>query len=372
MLALTMPAVQAESQLAMAAVTAARHNRVAHQGPFVPGLVPVTRQQQGLALLASGRVHDTRFRLRAAVEATHPDNAQRSTASSVRLMELARSFEWGENGLLTVGKTAINWDVGHALQPVGFFERRPDLVDGQDFEGRTEGLPLLAMAWITTTRSLTLAYAADKDRTTHQLLERWGLHASWTDPGLSTALVLHKGAGQAPGLGGTLAWTISERSVLHASAYARGKWRAVAGLTHATDAHNSWIAEVSHDAQALAASDWDRWRTAMQAHRQQHMLQPGGAGTAMLLDDIGRLGTLSAGRSMLYLQWRHQQDDWSLMPQLLARSDGSLLLNVTASWRWRGNLQGEASWTQFNGRATSYHAQLPWRSSVRISLKADF
>jgi hypothetical protein len=366
------PAVQAQDNLALAAVATVRHAEVVHQGPFVAGLVPITRQQHAVALLASGRLLDTRFRLRASAAEERSDTAVRSSSGKVRLMELARSFAVGENGILTLGKTAINWDVGQAMQPVGFFERQADLVDGEDFEGRVEGLPLLAMAWLSETHSLTLAYASEHDRSTGQRAERWGVNAGWATQGLSAALVLHKAAGQPPGLGGTLAWTASERSVVHASAYADGKLRAVAGLTHATDAHNSWIAEVNLDGHALASTDWERWRSRLQAHRQQHLQQPSARSSADLLDDIQQLGATSVGRSRLYLQWRHQQEDWSLMPQLLAGSDGSVLWNLTVAWRWRGVLSVEGAWTRLGGGAASYHAQLPWRSRAWLGLKASF
>jgi len=366
------PAVQADDDLALAAVSTVRQYQVVHQGPFVAGLVPITQQQQELALLASGRVLDTRFRLRASATVSHADTATRSSAGTGRLMELARSFAFGENGVITIGKTALNWDVGQALQPVGFFERPADLVDGQDFEGRGEGLPLLAVAWISDSHSLTLAYAAAKDGTAGQRVERWGLNAGWSRQGMSAALVLHKAAGLPPGIGGTLAWTASERSVVHASVYARDALRAVAGITYAPDAHTSWVAEISHDGQALAPAEWGRWRTRLQAHLQQHLLQPDARSSADLLTDISQLGGASVGRGRLYLQWRQQQEGWSLMPQVLAGSDGSVWWNITANWRWRGWLALEGSWTRWTGGAASYNAHLPSRSSARLGIKASF
>lgn len=364
--------VRADEPPAWALVASTRHQQVAHQGPFLPGLVPLDRQRQEAALLTSGRWMDMRFRLRASTARTGTDAAAHGTSRSVQLLELSRSFEFGDHGIVTLGKTALNWDVGQALQPVGFFEPPVDLLDGAEFEGRSEGMPLLALAWITGPQSLTLAYASQRLEAGRGRLDRWGLKAGWNTDGLSADLVLHKASGASTGLGGTLSWTATERSVLHAALSAAGQLRAVAGLTHALDAHNSWTVEIGHDGHALDAAAWAAWRDTMRVHRQQFLLQPDAVNRLALLNDIARLGTLRTGRQQLYLQWRHQQEDGSVMSQLLANSDGSRLLNLTVGWRWRGNWATELAWTRLIGSAGSQAAQLPSRGSLRLSIKAGF
>jgi hypothetical protein len=353
-------------------VASTRHEQLAHQGPFLRGLVPLDAQRGEAALLASGRWMDTRFRLRAAAARTGSDTAGHRTGSTLRLLELARSFDFGEHGILTLGKTALNWDVGQSLQPVGFFDPPVDLLDGAAFEGRSAGMPLLALAWITGPQSLTLAYASQRVAADRPRVERWGLNAGWNGDSLSVALVLHKASGASAGLGGTLSWTASDQSVLHAAFSAAGRPRAVAGLTHALDAHNSWTIEIGHDGQALDAAAWAAWRNTMQTHRQRYLVQPDAPNRLALLDDIAQLGPLRAARRQLYLQWRHQQENGSVMPQLLAGSDGSVLINVTAGWRWGGHWAAEAAWTRLLGSAGSLAAQLPSRGSLRLSVKAGF
>lgn len=297
--------VYAEGYLDLAAIGSARRHQIAYQGPFVAGLVPISRQEHELALLAAGRLLDTRFRVRLGEASTRTDIRPRTTKQSARLMELAKSIAIHDQSILTLGKTALNWDVGYTLQPVGFFERRRDLYDGADIEGRVEGLPLLAFAWLDGEHGLTLAYAAERDDATRRKDERWGLNASWNTGGLSTALILHKPGGRPVGLGGTLAWTASDQTVVHASAYARSRLQAVLGAMHALDPRHALTVEWSYDGTASGPGDWRQYRSTIDGDLAWYEQQPGAAASARLLNDIGRLTASSIGRHRLFVQWRY-------------------------------------------------------------------
>lgn len=364
--------VHAADHLDLATVGSARRHQVAHQGPFVAGMVPVLSQERELALLAAGRVLDTKVRVRLGETVSRTDIGLRTAKQTAKLMELAKSIEIADRGIVTLGKSALNWDVGYTLQPVGFFEREPDLYDGEEIEGRGEGLPLLAFAWIGSEHSVTLAYGAERYHATNEKDERWGLNASWTTGGLSTALILHKPSGRPVGVGGTLAWTASDQTVVYASAYARRRLKSVLGITHAIDHRNTLTLEWSNDGTAMHPGDWERYRSKIQADVAQHERQPDAASSQELLDDIRLLGVWKVGRHHLFIQWRHQNEAWSLSPHVLLGDEGSLLLSLVMTGRLREKVTVEGAWTRFDGRSTSLYAHLPRRATFRLSVKATF
>jgi hypothetical protein len=377
-------------------VASMTRNAVAYQGPFVEGLVPLVEHESELALLAKGEVFGTEFKLRAErLESTDDTRANRSR-SALRLMELSKSFSLGEQGILTLGKTTLDWDVGFMTQPVGFFQRKKNLLDISDVQGRIEGIPLMAAGWIGPTLSITGVYSPRSGSGLQVMPEQWALNAGLNIRQLSMAAILRRARGSETGIGATFAWTASEHTVLHGSLFAtrsggamssahasgadqggeqrsgdsRGVLsRSLLGLAYSLSENNTLLTEISYDGSSLDKSEWHQYRKRVAEHVANYRETQTALATDNLLRDASALSRGSVHRGQLLFQWRHQQADWSLTPMVLVNDRGGVLFSLAVGLRLAPKADVSLNVMRTGGSADSVYGCLPNKGALQATLR---
>lgn len=248
---------------------------------------------------------------RAVVRARAASRDTVTGTASLRVLESSVAIEPAPQLTMRIGKAQLSWDTGLAFQPVGFFQRRLDVADLGDFEGRGEGLPLVAVTYGSDRLSAT-AVVSDRlsgDRGSERLPRRQlaGRVALDLDS-LSASLIVRRPHGFSTGLGGTLSATLGERMTAHGSIYRDSDdLRAAIGGTLATNWQGTFTVEYAHDSTryerrtvSLSVAPSDMERVVLAAENQlygQLGLERGrlflAAGVRLGLDDAGLLGTLS-------------------------------------------------------------------------------
>ncbi|MFC4158924.1 hypothetical protein [Chitinimonas lacunae] len=353
------------------------------------------------AAVINGRFEGISFKARAEQRRIDPERGQRRHHDDLRLLELATARNVGEHGVITLGKTFLNWDVGLSAQPLGFFQWENQLTDLGDSLGQAEGIPLVAAAWLDERFDLTVAYGSGRRSRGKRVLEQAALNLGWHNEQLALALVAQKPAGGRVGVGGTFSWTARPELVVHGSLFRRrgnsremdrrlldgsgfaqlGRWRehdqrhylkSVLGATWAFGADSSLIAEWSYDAAGLDRQQWQRYRQLVEQDLAAYRQQADNYAAYQLYADSAALHESGARRHYLFLQWRGSEGNWSFAPLLRFGEGGSVMSHLGGSYRLSRSATANFGLTHFSGRRGSEYDYLPIRYIARLSLNWTF
>jgi hypothetical protein len=165
---------------------------------------------------------------------TRASIAHDATADRARLELLEGSYLWHyRDYTINMGKTILNWDTGLSFQPVGFFQNERDLADLGDFEGRAQGIPLIAVTRALQSFDVTAAFSDRLEGPENDVRRsrRQGAIRLAADIGpLTTGWIVHAAEDRPLGGALTVSATVTERLVIHGSAYADERsFRSIAG-----------------------------------------------------------------------------------------------------------------------------------------------
>ena len=211
------------------------HGYLLSLGQIYDGIYPHFRDE--LAAGVGGETARVTWRVR--VERTSVHASGRSTSGTqVRVQELARTFALNDDWSLLVGKRVLSWDPSYSSMPLGFFQKRPDLMDITDSFGRAEGLPLAALSRFGESFDFTLVCGGDRGR------RQFAANATWSANGGSYSLIFRKAKHERAGAGFSASATLSQSLTWHASMFARRRHLdAVVGGTWAPSPRTSIVFE---------------------------------------------------------------------------------------------------------------------------------
>lgn len=297
-----------------------------------------------------------RGRAVARIRATSRD----AITGKARLRLLEGSVAAGPAPGLTVriGKAQLNWDTGLAFQPVGFFQRTLDVADLSDFEGRGEGLPLVAVTYGGDRLSGTVV-ASDQlsgPRGTERQPRRQvaGRIALDLDR-VSFSLIARKPDGFSTGLGGTISGTFGEKLTGYGSVYRdQEDLRLTFGGSLATPWQATLTVEYAHD-----STRYERRNAA----------------AGLLFGQAGSQGVriVLPSENQLHLQVGAERGRWFFAGGgRIGLDDGGLLGTLSTTLRVARSAEMRIVGLVFGGRPSSAYRQAPLRSLASIVFRRAF
>jgi hypothetical protein len=360
-----------------------------------------------LALGLEGEQRGVRWRARLTARGARGDGWP--AEHNLSLQELYYRWRIGERWHASAGEQLLAWDNGLAFQPLGFFKSsRTDLRDVFDVEGRSQGLPLLAMTRLgdSVTTDLVVSGANPHGDRAEKLNGRQAaLRFSgepW--PGLNAAFVLRKRSASGVGAGISSSYGVGQ-ATLRADAYygpadARVfpdallrqspqvflpppawreqdhpyRWRSVAGFTwtptRALALYGEWI----HKGDGLSGAQWSRYLGQIQAHAAALDGPLGRAARGNLGTDLNVLDSTVAGvrRDYLYLRAELGQGGSLYVSSYAGLADHGALHTVSKTWRLREHTTLRLDASVFTGRADSEFGLTPYRRQAGLTLLHSF
>jgi hypothetical protein len=254
---------------------------------------PADRSIDGeAALILEARRGAAVVRVRATTNDLESRNAR------LRLTEASVGGRPGDGWSFRIGKAQLSWDTGLTFQPVGFFQRELDFTDLGDFDGRGEGLPLVAVTYGTGAVTATIVASDRLDgetgserRPQRQVVGRIVYDAD----GFSTSLILRQPSMGGFGVGGTATATLTDSITGYGSFYtSRGVLRGVAGGSILAPWNGALSVEYAHDGARGARGNWNRDNQLYAQATVDFGRLTMAAGARVDMDDGGVEGVLSA------------------------------------------------------------------------------
>ncbi|MEO5378857.1 MAG: hypothetical protein H7832_13900 [Magnetococcus sp. DMHC-6] len=334
-----------------------------------------------MALVLAGDLYDFRYAIRAPLTAEHlQDHGSENWHSEAdpTLLEFAKELDLGNNSSLIIGKTNLQWDVGYAAHPIGFFDKEVELSDIEDRLRRTEGQPLIALTHIEQAWDLTAVLARDtisEEDGEEQGLTQWAVKAG-TQWGLTNlTLLLQKPEGERIGVGGAATYVVGNDIELHGSLFARkgtrrpihqsllnallryyepdeqpvdawriqdDKWypRWVVGSQWTSQNLYNLLIEWVHDAQGLNHEEWKNFLSLARFHEKGGINIPEQAVSGNLALDALTLRNQGSRQDYLFLRILKSGQEWEpSLSSFIGLADGSYSINARLTYAGATNWQ---------------------------------
>jgi hypothetical protein len=393
---------KADSQASLTLMTIGTEN-ASRSSRLNPGDALQTEGWSGEATaILEGKVDDLRWRLRASATASTSEDFGTVTpaTASILLNELAYSHRFGAWGL-TLGKAILNWNTGLAYQPLGFFRAsKTDLGDIFDVEGRSEGLPLLDLAYLgrgfVAEAALSLSNAwgatvndgsavpdAGGQGTLTPFNQRQAAFRFSTEilQGVQVAFVARQPLMGPFGAGASMSYAAADSIELHGDLYEEPEHdllRYVGGVTWTPlpklAFYNEWI----YRGDGLTGQQWFDYTGGVETHRIAYLSATSPAQTGAALGALGADASWLDTFGGLRRAYSYLRVEWGEAPEVLFLSayfglaDGSALLTAAKGFRLPLGLAANVQASAFVGRQDAEFGLVPLAATLSLRLLRRF
>lgn len=332
-------------------------------------------------------------------------DGQVSTESDNRLLRIYKQFQLSDSLGLTIGKKNLHLDSGYAFRPFDFFEDLTIAADFDDWRGREEGFPLVALSYAGQEVTLRALYADDSQLAGTEFnrgFKQGMLALDMARDNWNTTLLIQKYNVGSAGLGIGGSFTPSAGLALHGALFIRqgsirplhrgvlsdlpavetplndpvGRWRIdsskwrgrlLLGGQYTSDAQVNFLAEYFYDGNGLNDGEWNNFLRQVALHLS---LPSSPLRSFNLASDSRSLAT----RRQHYLFLRLSFGNFLLHPEF------SVLVGKDRSARWGVKMhhqlmEGLSAWlnaTANTGSSSSEFGLLPVRNSLSLGLRWRF